>query len=233
MRSTVQMVRQVAVLAAIFLCFGTSAFAQGDGTLAAARVHISVAERRLWVVEGPDDTVFTAPIAVGSGRTLSRDQQTWEFITPLGVTRIVAKDSAPLWVPPDWAYIEVAQSHDLRVERLARNARVSLSGGRTLVVRGDSIGVVGPDGVFELLIEDEHVVFDGTLFIPPFGTTHRKVPGVLGQYRLKLANGVALHGTPLKDSIGFAVTHGCVRLHDADIEWLYTRLKVGTEVVIH
>jgi lipoprotein-anchoring transpeptidase ErfK/SrfK len=58
------------------------------------------------------------------------------------------------------------------------------------------------------------------------------VEGELGKYRLDLGEGYLLHGTPDKESIGFAATHGCVRLRDEDIEWLYTYVPVGTKVYI-
>ena len=56
---------------------------------------------------------------------------------------------------------------------------------------------------------------------------------VLGPYRLLLRNGVGLHGTNVPESIGKAVTHGCIRLSDADITWLYENVPVGARVVIY
>jgi lipoprotein-anchoring transpeptidase ErfK/SrfK len=87
--------------------------------------------------------------------------------------------------------------------------------------------------VFQTLPTDEHIVFDETLFIPPMGTKNRRVAGALGKYRLDLGDGYLLHGTPYDKSIGRAVTHGCIRLRDADIEWLYRHVPVGTEVQIY
>ena len=40
-------------------------------------------------------------------------------------------------------------------------------------------------------------------------------------------------GTPYKKSIGMAATHGCIRLNDEDIEWLYDHVPVGTKVYIY
>ena len=59
------------------------------------------------------------------------------------------------------------------------------------------------------------------------------VPGVLGPYRLLLANGVGLHGTNVQESIGQAVTHGCIRLTDDDITWLFENVPVRARVVIY
>jgi len=57
--------------------------------------------------------------------------------------------------------------------------------------------------------------------------------GELGHYRLALGDGYMLHGTPYKASIGSSVTHGCIRLHDEDIEWLYENVPVGTRVYLY
>ena len=53
------------------------------------------------------------------------------------------------------------------------------------------------------------------------------------QGRLDLGEGYLLHGTPYKESLGMAATHGCVRLGDEDIEWLYDHVPVGTRVYIY
>ena len=218
--------------AALFLVTATT-LTQGTERSRAIQVHVSLGERHVFVIAGDSDTLFSAPAAVGSGRTLAGDQRTWRFVTPVGVTKVVAREVDPVWIPPDWHYVEVARSRGLRLVRLAPDDTIVLSRDRLLVVRRTTVGVVeGSDGFVEL-VTDQEIVFDGTLFMPPFGTKQRRVTGVLGPYRLVLANGVGLHGTPYKESIGKAVTHGCIRLHDADITWLYEHVPVGTSVVIH
>ena len=87
--------------------------------------------------------------------------------------------------------------------------------------------------VFAPLPTNEHIVFDNTLFVPPMGSKNRKIEGELGKYRLNLGDGYLLHGTPYKESIGLAATHGCVRMRDEDIEWLYDHVPVGTRVYIY
>jgi len=44
--------------------------------------------------------------------------------------------------------------------------------------------------------------------------------------------GVGMHGTPDPASIGYSASHGCIRLHIADAEWLFTKVRIGTPVVI-
>jgi lipoprotein-anchoring transpeptidase ErfK/SrfK len=46
------------------------------------------------------------------------------------------------------------------------------------------------------------------------------------------APGVGIHGTDADTSIGYSASHGCIRMHVPDAEWLFTRVAVGTPVVI-
>ncbi len=44
--------------------------------------------------------------------------------------------------------------------------------------------------------------------------------------------GVGIHGTPQPGSIGYSVSHGCIRMRIPDAEWLFARVGVGTTVFI-
>jgi lipoprotein-anchoring transpeptidase ErfK/SrfK len=46
------------------------------------------------------------------------------------------------------------------------------------------------------------------------------------------APGVGIHGTPDDTSIGYSASHGCIRMHIPDAEWLFQHVKRGTPVVI-
>jgi lipoprotein-anchoring transpeptidase ErfK/SrfK len=46
------------------------------------------------------------------------------------------------------------------------------------------------------------------------------------------APGVGMHGTPDDASIGYSVSHGCIRMHIPDAEWLFQHVHVGTPVII-
>jgi lipoprotein-anchoring transpeptidase ErfK/SrfK len=46
------------------------------------------------------------------------------------------------------------------------------------------------------------------------------------------APGVGIHGTPNDASIGYSQSHGCIRMHIPEAEWLFQRVAVGTPVVI-
>jgi len=46
------------------------------------------------------------------------------------------------------------------------------------------------------------------------------------------APGVGIHGTPSDASIGYSVSHGCIRMHISEAEWLFNHVDVGTTVFI-
>ena len=46
------------------------------------------------------------------------------------------------------------------------------------------------------------------------------------------APGVGIHGTNNDASIGYSVSHGCVRMHVRDAEWLFNHVDIGTPVFI-
>lgn len=55
----------------------------------------------------------------------------------------------------------------------------------------------------------------------------------LGDYALYLGDGYLIHGTLYQRLLGRGVTHGCVRLGDADLEAVYNAASVGTWVYIY
>lgn len=44
--------------------------------------------------------------------------------------------------------------------------------------------------------------------------------------------GVGIHGTPDAASLGYSLSHGCIRMAISDAEWLFNRVRVGTTVFI-
>lgn len=214
-----------------------------DGVLASARIRaaaeratgkrlvVSLEARRLWWMDGTD-TLYTAPIAIGKSAILEYGERTWTFDTPVSIRTVRGREENPVWVPPDWHYLEVAAGEQLEVAWLKAGADVTLADGRRLVVRRGRVGLV-EDGRFEALPLGEEIIFDGTLYIPPIGSAHRRIPGELGRYKLDLGDGILLHGTPHEGSIGDAVTHGCMRLYEEDIAYLYEHVPRGTTVYIY
>lgn len=58
--------------------------------------------------------------------------------------------------------------------------------------------------------------------------------GFNGQEHLEVKGCVTsgFHGTPNRDSVGGAVSHGCVRLFDEDVKELFDMVQVGTPVTV-
>jgi len=195
------------------------------------RLVVSLQDRHLWAIIGRD-TVLSAPVAVAKGTKLDFGKQEWKFDTPRGVRTVLGKEADPIWQPPEWLYAETAQEYGLKLGHLSNGQPIKLSDGRKLAMKNGVAGLI-EHGDFAELPTDEHIVFDNTLFVPPMGSKNRKVEGELGKYRLLLGDGYLLHGTPYKESIGLAATHGCVRMRDEDIEWLYEHVPVGTKVYIY
>jgi lipoprotein-anchoring transpeptidase ErfK/SrfK len=196
------------------------------------RIVVDLFSKQLMVIDH-NDTLRTAPVATAMNATLEYGGRVWRFETPRGVRTVRAKDKDPVWTPPEWHFAEVALEHDLKLATLERGRTVKLKDGTKLLVKGDEVGIIRPGTTeFVPMVLDEHIVFDNTLFIPPTDTKHRRIEGELGHFRLDLGDGYLLHGTPYAKSIGAAVTHGCVRLRDEDIEWLYDNVPVGTKVYI-
>ena len=205
------------------------ATASGDGF----RIVVSLFDRELYVLRGAD-TALVAPIAVASGNTLEYAGRRWTFRTPRGERPVLRKITNPVWSPPDWLYAEVAAEYGLKLQRLHPQSNILLQYGYRLTVRNGVAGVLTPDTRrFVPLPVDEHIVFNSTLYMPPHGTSNRRVPGELGRFALDLGSGYLIHGTPDETSIGRAVTHGCIRLADVDISWLYENVPVGTPVFIY
>jgi hypothetical protein len=198
------------------------------------RIVVDIFAHQLYVIDANNDTLRKASAATATNATLTYGGRNWSFETPRGVRKVLSKDKDPVWRPPDWHFAEVALEHNLKLRSLERGQVVRLRDGTRLKIEGDEVGIIAPGSKeFTPLVLDMHVVFDNTLFVPPVDTKHRQIEGELGHFRLYLGDGYQIHGTPYANSIGASVTHGCVRLHDDDIEWLYENVPVGTKVYIY
>lgn len=171
---------------------------------------VSLAERKVFYIDGTD-TIFRAPVAVGSGKTMVIGGETKRFQTPRGRLRITHKEKNPVWVPPNWHYVEIARKRGLRVVDMSdapRNALARFPAGREPIA-------------------------NGTIYIPPLGSPQRRHRGVLGVAKLEMYDGYYFHGTDNEASVGNAVSHGCIRLRKDDILWMYAHVPLGTSVYIY
>lgn len=214
-------------------------------------IVVSTAENKLWLKRG-NQTVFEAVCSTGKGTKLAVDGRTVVFDTPIGKLKVKSKDENPSWVPPDWHYVEEARKNGMRVVRLNPGSSINAqtgdtakndqgvwswlgggsSGGPVLKVKGDTIVRIDGDTETELP-PGKLIVAGDAVVIPPVTTKQRHFDKVLGKYRLEMGDGYGIHGTDEPDKLGQSVSHGCVRLGDADIEKLYMMANVGDTVVIY
>jgi hypothetical protein len=196
------------------------------------RIIVSLQQARLWVLID-QDTLLSAPASVASGKKLSYRGYEKVFDMPRGTREVLGKDADPVWTPPDWLYFETAEELGLDVRSMPKRGLTMRDGRKLYVNERNEVGVLTAAGDSTDFPKDLHIIFDNTLYIPPIGTENRKVNGTLGKYKLVLGNGFLFHGTPFKNSIGLPATHGCVRLRDEDIEWMYENVPIGTKVYVY
>lgn len=70
-------------------------------------------------------------------------------------------------------------------------------------------------------------------FQPPKSSRDRIDDVSLGDYGLYLGDGYIIHGTLFQTLLGQRVTHGCIRLGDADLEYVYKNLPLGARVYLY
>lgn len=100
--------------------------------LATNRVHLLEGSRFLW----------SAPAATGTGFRLAGGGKRWTFTTPKGLFRVRRKEKDPVWVAPDWYFVErdrsvPADNHPSR--------RIPGAMGTTAIYLGDGIAIHGTD----------------------------------------------------------------------------------------
>ncbi len=83
-------------------------------------ILIDTAENRLYLKQG-ERILLDAVCSTGSGRRLRAAGRSWSFDTPKGHFRILSKEDSPVWIKPDWAFLEegepVPSREEDRVER--------------------------------------------------------------------------------------------------------------------
>lgn len=73
---------------------------------------VDTAKNRLWLKRG-EKIVYEAVISTGSGTTLTdpkNPDRRWLFETPRGEFHVKSKIQNPVWIKPDWAFIEEGEA---------------------------------------------------------------------------------------------------------------------------
>ena len=122
--------------------------------------------------------------------------------------------------------------------------RLSLSDKRVYVYRGDSLeasypvaigrpGWETPTGEFSVFSQ----LVDPGWTNPLTGEVMTPGPeNPLGERWIAFwtdgTNAIGFHGTPNRDSVGQAASHGCVRMYNEDVRQLYEMVTIGTPVTV-
>jgi lipoprotein-anchoring transpeptidase ErfK/SrfK len=91
--------------------------------------------------------------------------------------------------------------------------------------------------VEEMVVHPDFLKYDNS--VTPARPIKRIPPGPLnplGERWIGFAHGegwtLGFHGTPNPELLGQAVSHGCVRMRNADVVKVYERVQVGTPVLV-
>lgn len=98
-----------------------------------------------------------------------------------------------------------------------------------------------PKGMFSVQLKRKNPVWtkpdwafiEEGLKPPSARSAERYDEATLGNYALNIGDGYMLHGTLYQRFLGLPVTHGCVRLGDADLEVIFNTLEKGAKVFIY
>ena len=189
----------------------------------AARARPAAGSRRVTLLRRltPEGTEHPVPVL---GRAVHRDGRTW-----LRVRLPVLPNGATGWIPRRAAGQYVLVRHRLVVDR-ARLRMTLLRRGEPVFTARIGIGEdQWPTPAGEYLVRNRLHGYDSPMYGPvAFGTSARSP--TLTDWP---AGGfVGIHGTDRPDLIPGRVSHGCIRLRNADILRLAQRMPIGTPVTI-
>ncbi|HZG42585.1 MAG TPA: L,D-transpeptidase, partial [Longimicrobium sp.] len=97
-----------------------------------------------------------------------------------------------------------------------------------------------PNGTFQVThkqvepdwIAPDWYFIENGLRVPPANSDARRFPRGLGSAAVFIGQGLAIHGTDKPELLGQRVSHGCIRLSNADALRLFHNVQVGTEIIM-
>jgi len=104
-------------------------------------VVVHLEENRVFVFEG-DRAIWSSPSGTGTGFQLETGETRWRFDTPRGLFKVKRMERDPIWIAPDWHFIEKG----LPVPPWDHPSRRIPGGmGDTALYLGDGIAIHGTD----------------------------------------------------------------------------------------
>lgn len=101
--------------------------------------------------------------------------------------------------------------------------------GRVVKIYPVAVGAArtpSPAGAFTVAVRISHPTWYGPHKIVPPGKSNPLGPRWIGLSR----RGYGIHGTSSPRSIGKPASHGCIRMHNSDVEELFGMVEVGDPV---
>jgi YihY family inner membrane protein len=113
-------------------------------------VVVHLAENRVILMEGTE-IIWSAPAGTGNGFELAGQGREWTFTTPVGMFRVLRKEKDPVWIAPDWYYVEKG----LRIPAASEpSRRIPGTLGTSALFLGDGIAIHGTNQPALLLNPD-------------------------------------------------------------------------------
>lgn len=144
----------------------------------------------------------------------------WQFSKTLAVLVVAAAEAA-------------AQERQAAVRRIVvsidERKLALLEDGRTVKIYDVAVGAhatPSPAGSYTVIARVAHPTWYGPHQIVPPGKTNPLGPRWIGLSR----KSYGIHGTSSPRSIGKAASHGCIRMHNSDVEELFGLVAVGDPV---
>ncbi len=129
---------------------GLTDLASPLGDFGGPHVLVHLATSRVYWVDG-GDLLWSAPAGTGTGFRLAGAGQRWTFTTPRGLFRVRRKEKDPVWIAPDWHFVErnvpvPGPDHGSR--------RIPGAMGNTAIYLGDGIAIHGTQRPELILVPD-------------------------------------------------------------------------------
>lgn len=178
------------------------------------------------------DFLLPASAPVQEGRSVATSPEEAELSRPAALTtRVIVKDpteAAPGTVTIDtknrYLYLSMPEGEAMRYDIGVGREGFTWSGTAFVARRAEWPSWTPPAAMLKRRPDIPHFMKGG--IDNPLGAR------ALYLYNGKGDTGFRIHGTNEPDSIGQAVSSGCIRLMNQDVIDLYGRVKVGTKVVV-
>ncbi len=136
-------------------------------------IAVNPASNRLYLRRGQEE-LLAAIISTGTNDTLRYGKRRWVFETPRGMMTVLRKKADPVWIKPDWAFLEKGEPVPPRdsPERIERGVlgKYMLDLGGGIMIHGtpheDKLGRSVSHGCIRVGLADLQVLYDSV----PVGT---------------------------------------------------------------